>query len=187
MRNTFNFNRPRSRRASALLLCTLAIAVVSAASVAILRSNQRGNATLGGTRVARQARQTADGMLQRAYAAIRLDPKLTGTISLPKSYGSGERLELKSLSPTATQIEVYLYAKAKKPARIVMVDPDQLSGVVKPVSIVKPVDPVKPAEPIKQVDPVKQVDPIKLAAPSMMITPIKPLGTSRIGKVASEN
>ncbi len=123
----YRSNQKRCRRGSALLLCTLAAVVISIASIAILRSNQRGIATLSGTRVSRQARATSAGLVQRAYAALRLDTNLAGSLPLPKSYRSGERLELTKLSPSATQIEVYLYGSAKIPAKVVIVDPGKLN------------------------------------------------------------
>jgi len=118
--------RKDRRRGSALLLCTLAIAVLSMASIAILRSNQRGIATVDGIRTSRQARYAADGMVQRAIAAIRLNPTISGQLPLSKSAPPGARVELSPTSGTATQIQVFLYARAATPARTLTVDPTSL-------------------------------------------------------------
>jgi len=124
-------NRKRSRRGSALLICTLAITVLSMASIAILRANQRGIVNVDGTRASRQARHAADGMVHRAIAAIRLNPTINGPLplprsSMPSSLASGARVELNAISGTATQIQVYLYDRAATPARDLIVDPTNL-------------------------------------------------------------
>jgi hypothetical protein len=128
-----DLGRPRRcRRGSALLLCTLAATVISLAAIAIVRSNQHQLATVQGMRAARQARCTADGMLQRAYATIRLDQNFTGLIPLAKSNFPEARVEVRALSATATQVDIYLYKQAKQPARTVVVDPVKLASSVKP-------------------------------------------------------
>ncbi len=122
----------RHRRGSALLLCTLAIAVISMASIAVLRSSQRGIARVDGVRNARQGEQIADGLVQRATAMLRLNPAFAGTLPLPRSAPSGTRVELTSLSPTATRIQIFLYDRATIPARDLVVDPIALAGPVSP-------------------------------------------------------
>jgi len=118
----------RNRRGSALLVCTLAITVISIASVAILRSTQRGITRVDAQRSTVQARLVADGLVQRAIAAIRLNPAARGTLPLPKLPLAEPRVELTPLSATATRIEVYLYNNAGVAARDVVVDPVALSS-----------------------------------------------------------
>jgi hypothetical protein len=118
--------KSRNRRGSALLLCTLAIAVISLASVAVLRSNLRGIARIDALRNARQSRQLADGWVQRSTAMLRLNPNFSGALPLPGSAPAGTRVELTMLSPNATRIQVFLYSGSTSPAREVVVDPATL-------------------------------------------------------------
>jgi hypothetical protein len=116
----------RYRRGSALLLCTLAIAVVSLASIAVLRSNLRGIARVDALRNGRQARQLADGWVQRSTAMLRLNPTFAGSLPLPGTAPAGTRVQLTPLSPNATRIQVFLYSRATTPARDLVVDPTAL-------------------------------------------------------------
>ncbi len=141
----------RCRRGSALLLCTLAIAVISLASIAIVRSNQRGIANVDGIRVSRQARYDADGIVQRSIAALRVDPTISGSLPLSASTPKDATVVLTPLSASETQIQVYLYDQSKVPARDLVVDPASLGGPVK--SPVTP--PVVPITPVKVLAPVK--------------------------------
>jgi hypothetical protein len=142
------------RRGSALLLCTLAIAVISLASIAIVRSNQRGIANIDGIRASRQARYNADGMVQRSIATIRIAPTTVGSLPLPTMFPPDARVELTPLSPNATRIRVYLYDPSTIPARDLVVDPSALSGsATPPVAPTVPVTPVTPTAPGKPSKP----------------------------------
>jgi hypothetical protein len=144
----------RRRRGSALLICTLAIAVISLASVAIVRSNQRGIANIDGIRASRQARHNADGLIQRSIATIRVAPTTVGTLPLPTMFPPDARVELTRLSPSATQIHVFLYDPSTIPARALVVDPSALSGsATPPVAPTVPVTPVTPTAPGKPSKP----------------------------------
>lgn len=123
---TYRSKRQRQRRGSALLLCTLAIAVISMASVAILRSTHRNVARVEGIRLSRQAHCESDGLLQRAYAMLRVDPAFSGTVTDPARRVAEARADVQRLSANATRIRVFLYAAAAVPAREAVVDPNLL-------------------------------------------------------------
>lgn len=116
----------RKRSASALLLCTLAAAVLSMAAIAILRSGQRGVARVEARRSSSTAQHTAAGLLQRSIAVLRINPATTGNIVDPGNGLPGAYSELQRLSPTATRIRVFLYVAATTPAIETVVDPTSL-------------------------------------------------------------
>lgn len=143
-----SITKRRNRRGSALLLCTLAIAVISLASIAILRSNLRGIARVDALRNSRQSRQLADGWVQRSAAMLRLNPSFAGSLPLPGSAPAGTRVELTPLSPTATRIQIFLYDQATVPARDLVVNPIVLAGpITPPVTPVTPTTPTTPGKP----------------------------------------
>lgn len=118
----------RCRQGSALLVCTLAVAVVGLSSIAILRSSQRHHASVDGIRASRQARYDADGMLQRAVAALRVDPNTSGSLPLGGTVAPSARCELVRLSADAVRINCLMYDNASIPARELVVDPNALGG-----------------------------------------------------------
>ena len=73
-----------------------------------------------------QGRCVADGLFQRAIAALRLDPNRTGSITDPGSPLANANCQLRQLSPTATQIQIFLYAGSATPAKDIVVDPTAL-------------------------------------------------------------
>ena len=121
-----NHHTTFKRRGSALLVCTLAIAVLSMAAIAILRSSQRSIRRVDSLRDACQGRCVTDGMLQRSIAVLRTRPDATGTVADPNGVMPGARCELRQLSPVATRIQIFLYAGSTIPAKDVIVDPTTL-------------------------------------------------------------
>jgi type II secretory pathway component PulK len=64
--------RPHRRRSGYMLLvCTLAVTVLSMASIAIIRSSQHQIRLVDAQRSTVQGRATADGLYQRAIAVLR--------------------------------------------------------------------------------------------------------------------
>ena len=118
--------RHHQRNASALLLCTLAAAVLSMAAIAILRSGQRGIARVEARRTSSAGQHVAAGLLQRSVAILRVNPATTGNIVDPGNGMPGAYSELQSLSPSATRIRVFLYAASTTPAIETVVDPTTL-------------------------------------------------------------
>lgn len=115
----------RNRQGSALLLCTLAAAVLSMGGIAILRSTQRSIVRVESQQSARQGRAITEGLYQRSVAMLRQNPATIGTITDP----AGSRTayaELQMLSPSATRIRVFLYAGSSVPAKDSVVDPTTL-------------------------------------------------------------
>ena len=122
----FPFCKHRQRRGSAILLCTLAAAVLSMSAIAILRSSRHHIARTDAQRSSVQGHHVADGLAQRCVAVLRADPGATGTIIDPDAPLADASGELTQLSPTATQIRVYLYAGSTTPAFDQIVDPNTL-------------------------------------------------------------
>lgn len=118
--------RTRQRRGSALLVCTLAAAILSMAAIAILRSSQRNIARVDALETSSRGRFVSEGLYQRSIALLRLNPNTTGTIVDPGNGMPEARCELRQLSPSATQIQVFLYAASTVPAKDVVVDPTTL-------------------------------------------------------------
>lgn len=112
-----------NRRGSALLVCTLAAAVLSMAAIAIIRSSQRSMGRVDSLRASCQGRCVAEGLYQRAVAILRVNPNTTGTIVDPGAPLLGARCELRQLSANATRIQVFLYAGSATPAKDTVVDP----------------------------------------------------------------
>lgn len=117
---------PNQRTGSALLVATLAAAVLSMAGIAIIRSSQRSIARVDALRTTTQGRCVAEGLVQRAIATLRIDPNRTGAITDPSSLLPNANCQLRQLSPTATQIEVFLYAGSSTPVKDIVVDPTTL-------------------------------------------------------------
>lgn len=125
-KTTFVSHRHRRRRGSALLVCTLAATVLSMAAIAIIRSSQRNIARVDALRTTGQGRCVVEGLFQRSIAILRTDPNTTGTIADPNNGMANARCDLRQLSPTATQIQIFLYAGATTPAKSVVIDPTTL-------------------------------------------------------------
>lgn len=119
-------HQAKQRHGSALLVCTLAAAVLSMASIAILRSSQRSIARVDALQNSSQGRCVTEGLFQRSVAILRTSPNTSGTIVDPSSSMPNARCELRQLSPTATQIQIFLYASSTIPAKDVVVDPTAL-------------------------------------------------------------
>lgn len=120
-----NQNRNR-RRGSALVVCTLAAAALSMAAIAIVRSGQHSIARVRARQSSDSGRHVAEGLTQRAISLLRNDPATSGTVIDPGSPIAGAWCELTTLSPTATQIRVYLYTGSSIPATDIVVDPTAL-------------------------------------------------------------
>ncbi|TWU55801.1 hypothetical protein Poly59_21030 [Rubripirellula reticaptiva] len=110
------------------MICTLAATVLSMATIAIIRSNQRSVARVDANRTAIQGRLFADGLLQRSLAMLRVDPKLSGEIRDKYSKHPEQRIELRPLTSTTTMIQVFLYEGSKIPAVSRIVDIESLAN-----------------------------------------------------------
>jgi hypothetical protein len=119
-------NHRRGRRGSALLVCTLAAAVLSMAAIAIIRSSQRNIARVDALRTTGEGRFVVEGLFQRSIAVLRSDPNSTGPIVDPANGMPGATCVLRQLSPTATQVQIFLYTGATTPAKDVVLDPTAL-------------------------------------------------------------
>ncbi len=116
----------RLRRGSALLVCTLAAVVISLAAVTMLRSSRRSIARIDAIQASDGGRHVADGLLQRSIALLRENPATAGTIVDPDGPNPDAFCQLTTLTATATQIQVFLYAGAAVPAIDMVVDPTAL-------------------------------------------------------------
>ena len=112
----------RHRNGSALLVCTLAAFALSIASIAILRSSRRHIARVDALRSAAVGRCVSEGLVQRSIASLRVNPALTGTLIDPKSPLRGARCELRQLTASSAQIQVYLYPTSSVPAKVLIVN-----------------------------------------------------------------
>lgn len=120
------YRKSRQRRGSALLVCTLAAAVVSMAAIAIVRSGRQSVARIEALRVSSSSRHVAEGLTQRAVSLLRADPNRSGDVVDPNAPLPAARCRLVRLSPKATQIQVFLYAGSTIPAIDLVVDPTKL-------------------------------------------------------------
>ncbi len=108
----------RSRRGSAMLLCFLAIAVVSVASIAMARSHRRLNVRRSVMQSTTQGRLVADGLVNREIAYQRLVAGVgvaPADRSLRKLPGFEQAaINLTAIDPTAQTIgvDVMLYSGA---------------------------------------------------------------------------
>ncbi|MFK8112665.1 MAG: hypothetical protein AB8B91_10695 [Rubripirellula sp.] len=94
-------------------------------AIAILRSTKRGIARTDAQQSARAGRAITEGLYQRSIAILRTNPASSGTIT--DRAGSRDAFaEVRNLGPTATQIQVFLYAGSSIPAKDVIVDPTAL-------------------------------------------------------------
>ena len=116
----------RQRRGSAILLCTLAAAILSFSAIAILRSSRHQIAKTDAHRSGLQGHHVSDGLVQRCVAVLRANPNATGQVVDPSSPLANAYGELTQLSPTQTEIRVYLYAGSTTPAFDRIVDPNTL-------------------------------------------------------------
>lgn len=111
-----NTKRNRNRRGSALLICTLAAAVLSMATIAILRSQQHAVRRVDAARASLSAKMTADGLMQRAVALLRTDPSLATTFNDRRFRNSPAFVVVQPLSVDESRVSVYLYAGSTVPA-----------------------------------------------------------------------
>lgn len=116
----------RKRRGSALVVCTIATAALSLAAIAIVRSGTRSIARLESLRSTDAGRHVAAGLTQRAIATLRNDPSASGTIIDPGNGMADATCQMTTLSPSATQIRVFLYAGSTIPASDLVIDPTSL-------------------------------------------------------------
>ena len=121
-----NAGHHRRRKGSAILVCTLAAAVLSLAAIAILRSSRHQIARTDAQRSSVHGHQVSDGLVQRCVAILRANPAATGRVTDPDTPMPDAFAELIQLSPTATQIRVFLYSGATTPAFDRIVDPATL-------------------------------------------------------------
>ena len=119
-------DKRRRRNGSAILVCTLAAAVLSLAAIAILRSSRHQIARTGAQRSSVQGHQVSDGLVQRCVAILRANPSAVGRVTDSGAAMPDAFAELIQLSPTATQIRIYMYAGATTPAFDRIVDPNTL-------------------------------------------------------------
>lgn len=111
-----SLKRYRSRRGSALLICTLAAAVLSMATVAILRSQQHAVRRVDAARASLSAKMTADGLMQRAVAMLRANPTLATTFNDQRFRNSPAFVVVQPLSIDTSRVSVFLYAGSTVPA-----------------------------------------------------------------------
>ena len=116
----------RNRKGSALLLCTLAAAMLSMAAVGIIRGSRRAIARTDSLNASTEGRLVADGLFQRAIAHMRNDPAPNIVLTDSNSPLPSATCQLRTLSPTAVEVTVFLYAGATVPARQTIVDPTTL-------------------------------------------------------------
>ena len=113
-------------RGSALLVCKLASVVLSMESIAIIHSNKHAIAKTKANKTSIAGRHFAEGLLRRAIVSFRNDLSITGNLVDPSNGMDTSRCESISLSPSATQIRVFLYAGSTVLAVDVTVDPTTL-------------------------------------------------------------
>ncbi len=95
--------RSKSRRGSALLLCTLAATLLSMSALVIIRSNRISIAQTHSQHAAVWGRHTAESLVQRSIAQLREDPNY---VTDPKSLKNVLRLD-ESLFPKKTFSDKY--------------------------------------------------------------------------------
>ncbi|MEM1070586.1 MAG: hypothetical protein AAGI63_16910 [Planctomycetota bacterium] len=110
-----------------LLVCTLAVTVLSMASIAMIRSGQHQIRLVEAQRVGTQSRMTAEGLYQRALATLRHNPNAQGSVFDPAIPTAGVRAELIRISDDATQIQIFLYDGSTIPAINRVIDPAALN------------------------------------------------------------
>lgn len=110
-----------------LLVCTLAVTVLSVASLAIIRSSQQRVRLAEAQRFSTRGQTVADGLYQRALATLRSDPNANETIQDPGNGISGARAKLERLSNNATRIELFLYPNSSIPVISTVIDPGAIT------------------------------------------------------------
>lgn len=117
-------NRRAARCGAAVLLCTLAAAVLSLSAIAILRSSSHQRDQLASRREVAEARQAADALLARAVALIRVDPTISGPITDSGSTHPDARATITPDGSGNRSVHVFLYPGASEPiAHTVVPDP----------------------------------------------------------------
>lgn len=108
----------RPRRGSAILLCFLAMAVVSVASITIARSHRRLNIRRSVTQSSVQGRLIAEGLTQRQIAYQRTHPSLVvapvdKTLSKVNGFEDAQaRVVALDVPQQTIEMEVSLYSGA---------------------------------------------------------------------------
>ncbi|GAA5505332.1 hypothetical protein [Novipirellula caenicola] len=118
--------RARRRTGSALLLCTLAAAVLSMSAIAILRSSKLAIARVDARRTAIQGRHIAAGLVQRAIAELKSDSNFEGEIVAAGTTMPTARVVVKQPSKKEATLTVYLYERSVFAAKEVSIDIDEL-------------------------------------------------------------
>lgn len=108
--------RRSNRRGSAILICALATAVLSMATIAIVRSQQHAVRRVDAARASVTAKMTADGLMQRAVAMLRTNPALATTFNDPHVRNSSAFVVVQPLSSDESRVSVFLYAGSTVPA-----------------------------------------------------------------------
>ncbi|GAA4467563.1 hypothetical protein [Novipirellula rosea] len=116
----------RTRSGSALLLCTLAAAVLSMSAIAILRSSKLAIARVDARRTAIQGRHIADGLVQQAIAQLKSDADFEGEIFATDSAMPTARVVVKQPGKKEAMLSVFLYERSAVAAKEVSIDVDEL-------------------------------------------------------------
>ncbi|QDT03351.1 hypothetical protein K227x_17330 [Rubripirellula lacrimiformis] len=123
-----NRTRHHRRQGSALLICTLAATVLSMATLAIVRSQQLAIARIDATRTSLSGQATADGLMQRTIAMLRVDPTLQGQYQDTRVKGAEPWIDVQPISSSETLVQIYLYKGSKIPIVRRMVNLKSLGG-----------------------------------------------------------
>ena len=118
----------RRRSGSALLLCTLAAAVLSMSAIAMLRSSKLAIARVDAQRTAVQARHIGDGLVQQAIAQLKNDSNFEGEIFASGTAMPTARAVVKRPSKKEAMLYVFLYEKSVTSAKEVLIDVEELNG-----------------------------------------------------------
>ncbi|WP_442510769.1 hypothetical protein SH528x_002412 [Novipirellula sp. SH528] len=136
--------RARTRSGSALLLCTLAAAVLSMSAIAMLRSSKLAIARVDAQRTAIQGRHIGDGLVQQAIAQLNSDADFEGEIFATSTTMPTARVVVKRPSKKEAILYVFLYEKSAFAAKEVLIDVEELKTKGKPKD---PKDPKAPKDP----------------------------------------
>ncbi|QDV61777.1 hypothetical protein [Crateriforma conspicua] len=104
--------RYRHRQGGAVLLCTLAAAVLSISAIAILRAGTHQRGRIDSLRSAAQARQTAAGLIARAEAFVQQDTAFAGNVVDPTAMIPGSFAVVTNDGMGNVTIAAYLYPGA---------------------------------------------------------------------------
>ncbi|EMI20228.1 secreted protein [Rhodopirellula maiorica SM1] len=119
--------KTRRRSGSALLLCTLAAAVLSMSAIAMLRSSKLAIARVDARRSAIQGRHIGDGLVQQAIAQLKSDANFEGEILATGTTLPTARVVVKRPSKEEAMLYVFLYEKSVYAAKEVSIDVKELT------------------------------------------------------------